>query len=125
MSETNNAALSADQLEALDSMESGFESVQPTFRTPGKNLMEGDTVTGAFVRSEPNKFKGQNYVLRTANGIEVLNGCGSLTGQINDAGVKEGDILKVTYEGKITLTKGDYKGKEAHQYSVKIKRIPR
>lgn len=109
-------------IEELDNDEAGFESVQPTYRTADKNLFPGDVTTGSFVRSEPNKFDGLNYILRTASGIQVFNGCGSLNNQMEAAGAVAGDTLRITYEGKKTLTEGKWKGKDALQYKVAIKR---
>lgn len=118
-----NSAVSAEEMEQAFNSEEGFESVQPTYRTPGKSLMKGDVVQGAYVGTEDNKFGGKNYKLRTTSGIEVLNGSGSLTKQIEDANPKAGDILRVTYEGSTLIKDGKWKGKEAHQYKVQIKRV--
>lgn len=119
---TNANTVTADQLEALDSDESGFESVQPIYRKAGVSLLKGDVVLGSFIKSEPNKFNGSNYYLRTAAGVEVLNGCGSLDKQMESAGAKAGDTLRITYDGQVSITKGPMAGKNAHQYNVAIKR---
>lgn len=120
----NTNTVTADQLANIDNDESGFETVREVFRTAGKNLMKGEVVQGEFLKSYTGKF-GLNYSLRTASGVETLNGCGSLDKQIETASPRVGDILRVTYGGKELIKNGPMANKEAHQYSVQIKRVGR
>lgn len=121
---SNEQALSAEAMEAAATEEQEFESVRENYRTPGKNLSKGDVVQGEFLKSYTGKY-GLNYTLRTATGVETLNGCGSLDKQLETAAPRAGDILRITYGGKETIKNGPMAGKDAHQYAVQIKRIPR
>lgn len=117
-----NAALSSEDMVNIDNDAGEWESSTPIYRSPKTNLMPGDVVQGTFIKAEENKYKGFNYLLRTTQGVEVINGCGSLTKAFEASQPRPGDTLRITYEGKITLTKGDYKGTDAHQYKLAVKR---
>jgi hypothetical protein len=116
-------AISNEELMNFENDEAGFESAQVEYLTAGKKLLQGDTVTGEFIGTEESKFGGINYRLRTSSGVKVLNGSGSLKTQIETVAPKVGDILRVTYDGSKKIADGKWKGKDCHQYTVKIKRV--
>lgn len=77
----------------------------------------GDIVAeGHYLSRTMGKF-GAQYNFMSEDGKQtVLNKSGQLEYALQH--VEAGDYLRVIYEGEITLEKGTFKGKKAHQFKV-------
>lgn len=93
--------------------EIGGKRTYPKYKdmTPGQEILEG-----TFVREIAGKFGPQFEFEDTEGEIIVLNGAGQLKWKMGF--VKEGDKVKVIYEGEEILPSGNMKGKMAHQFTV-------
>lgn len=73
-------------------------------------------VEGVFLHELQGRY-GVQYEFEDKSGdIHVLNGSGQLQYKMDF--VKEGDKIKVIYDGEIDLTKGPMAGKTAHQFKL-------
>ena len=73
--------------------------------------------TGTFLKSFEGKY-GIQYEFKDESGeIVVLNKSGQLD-YLMEKFVTVGDKVRITYKGKITLTKGKYVGTEAHNFEL-------
>lgn len=78
---------------------------------PGTVLVEG-----IFRREFRGKY-GEQYEYEADDGrIIVLSATGQLRYKMDF--IREGDRVKITYEGQEILTNGTYKGRPAHQFTV-------
>ncbi len=74
---------------------------------------------GHYVGPYEGKF-GVQHDFKQKDGIIVcLNSSGHLNWLL-DNHVEKGDLVNVFYAGKVTLTKGVMKGKEAHNFEIEI-----
>ena len=94
-----------------------------------EDYSEGDVVVGVFEGIHTDKFKKENAKIKVvhaefADGTAdnyigktlVINSCGSLNKAMES--MVEGAAYQFVYNGKITLEKGPYAGKEAHTLSI-------
>jgi hypothetical protein len=100
---------------------------------------EGIVAEGEFVEALPNQFNdnisdfkivldtplkvmgvdkdGDRYEKELATGdTVVVNGAGNLNYLMKE--VSPGSLCQIAYNGKIEITKGNFKGKEAHNFNV-------
>tara|TARA_R110002020_G_scaffold341875_5_gene556440 strand:+ start:84 stop:488 length:405 start_codon:yes stop_codon:yes gene_type:complete len=104
--------------ENLDQLE--FESATIRYVKPSE-LNNGDILVGVFKETKTSEF-GPTYLLETDGETIGLNGCGSLNWQIDNISPTAGDVLKVTYGGMKTIEKGAMRGKDCHEFNVKVSR---
>jgi hypothetical protein len=92
----------------------------------------GDYIIGTYVGIHICQYKKENYKFKILDAqfedadlaasligkTLVLNSAGFLTKPMSE--VQEGETVKVEYNGKTTLQKGTYAGKDAHTGSVEI-----
>lgn len=83
----------------------------------GSIVINGDTYTG---KKESTKFPGAftHYFKSDEDETIGLSGTASLNRLMES--VKEGDIVQVVYNGKITIESGPMKGKSAHGWDVLV-----
>lgn len=104
-----------------------FESVgagNVQFISAGKLEGPGLVLEGTFIEALPNAFdqNKRDYKFETEEGkIVVLNGTGQLAHRMKL--VKEGDLVQIEYLGKQKISKGVMKGKEAHNFDVRVARL--
>mgnify|MGYP006431286263 CR=1 FL=1 len=92
---------------------------------------EGDYIIAKFLKEYTDQFRNPGYemeIIETDFSSEEanlkegtimgLNNNGSLQYRMED--VPEGAVVKITYDGKATLEKGPFEGKECHQVSVAV-----
>lgn len=101
----------------------GREASEITFIRPAK-LSEagflGVILEGEYVGSLPNPHNSEklDFKFKLDDGsISLINGAGNLGYKMQYINV--GDYVQVEYEGKQEMTKGDYKGKQAHNFEVR------
>jgi hypothetical protein len=73
-------------------------------------------VRGEYSREIMGKYGVQYEFLNEDGEIHVLNGSGQLKYKMDF--IREGDMVEITYEGEIELTKGAMAGKSAHQFKI-------
>lgn len=96
---------------------------------PWKDYSEGDVVVGIFQGIHIDNFKKNNAKIKvtyaefadgTGHTLEgkvlVINSCGSLEKSLEI--MEEGAAYQFVYNGKVTLEKGPYAGKEAHSVAI-------
>lgn len=85
--------------------------------TKYKECEPGDVlVEGVFLGERTGRY-GVQYEFESDNGsIEVLNSAGLLNHKMQY--IREGDRVKIIYDGSEMLTSGPMKGKDAHQFTV-------
>lgn len=94
----------------------------------------GDTIIGKFVGSKIDGYKKPNWLIEVEEANFAKNGkkeskrlVGKILG-LNSTGkldramkeVELGDMVQVEYKGMASITKGQYKGKDAHDMDVDI-----
>ena len=82
-------------------------------------LDEGVVLEGTYLESIPNPLNNEklDFKFETEDGsIKVVNGAGNLGYKMKY--ISAGDYVQVTYRGKQEITKGSFKGKEAHNFEV-------
>jgi hypothetical protein len=83
---------------------------------PGQKLVDA----GVYVGPEEGKF-GTQHVFKQQNGeIVVLNSAGQLNWQLDNYATPGATLCNVFYAGKNMLTKGAFKGKEAHNFELEV-----
>jgi hypothetical protein len=78
---------------------------------------------GPVVKVEEAFFKDAAAAKKATGQNLVLNSNGMLSNALKEGGIEPGDvgaIIQVEYQGKNKLTKGPYKGKDAHVVDVAI-----
>lgn len=96
---------------------------------PWKDYSEGDVIVGAFQGIHIDNYKKNNAKVKVvyaelADGTGddlvgktlVINSCGSLEKALEN--MEEGTGYQFVYNGKITLDRGPYAGKEAHSVAI-------
>jgi hypothetical protein len=78
-------------------------------------LTKGYAIEGQFVKTLTNEF-GDTYIINTADGEVGLNSTKQLSKLMSV--VSPGSMLRIVYQGKETIKKGQYKGKQAHNFEV-------
>lgn len=73
---------------------------------------------GIYVRPVDGRFGVQYEIRDEERGIVVLGG-GHLKYQM-ETSVDQGDYVRITYDGKVTLDKGNFKGRQSHQFVVEV-----
>jgi len=73
-------------------------------------------VEGEYHREVQGKYGIQYEFLNIDGEVHVLNGSGQLKYKMDF--IREGDKVKITYEGSELLTKGPMAGKSAHQFKI-------
>jgi len=107
----------ASRAEALERSENGI-----TFLRPSKLAEEnvnGIIIEGRFLESMPNPFDNEKLdfkFISDENKTIILNGGGNLGYQMG--GIEPGAMVQVSYNGKKPITKGKFKGREAHDFVV-------
>lgn len=92
---------------------------------------EGDVVIGQYVGIHICQYDKENVKIKVLDAqfkdgsgesfigkTLVINHCGSLEHAMKE--VSEGECLQIEYTGKTMLTKGPFKGKEAHTVEVNV-----
>ncbi len=84
------------------------------------SLGTGDSIEGILTGSRVNKFGKQEFLIEqfVTGKILVVTNQGNLAARIKDAGINVGDALKITYNGKVPMTSGKFKGTPAHNFKV-------
>lgn len=82
---------------------------------PGDKLVDA----GIYVGPEEGRFGIQHIYKQTNGEIVCLNSSGHLNWLMENH-VKPGQLVNVYYADKVMLTKGAFKGKEAHNFEVEI-----
>ena len=96
----------------------GREESAITFVRASK-LDQGVVLEGTFLESIPNQLNSDrsDYKFELEDGsISVVNGAGNLGYKMKFIDI--GDYVQLMYNGKQVISKGDYKGKEAHNFEV-------
>lgn len=78
-------------------------------------------VTGKYIGRSHNKFGKENFDFEPLDGGQTvcLNHAGQLEKRMEE-NVEVGDIVRITFEGKAKIEKGDWAGKEANQFTVEV-----
>ena len=88
-----------------------------------KECEEGQVlVTGKYLGTSPNKFNADkpNFDFADEDGtIVCLNSAGHLSWLVNTY-LKPGQLCRVTFAGKDTLSKGTFKGKEVNRFELAL-----
>jgi hypothetical protein len=87
-----------------------------------KNLKDGETFEGTYVKVGKDKFGGITHEFRDAEEdvIHVLNSSGHLNFLMREH-AQLGDYCRVTYKGKTELPKSSkFAGKESHNFDLEI-----
>lgn len=105
-----------------------FKAVKPVAALDfidGKDLFEkdytGEVLEGIYTGSMPNRFnKNKNdYKFELADGTtKIINGSGNLGYQMKDVALNS--VVRISYQGKSPMTKGDFKGTLAHNWLVQV-----
>ena len=67
------------------------------------------------------KFQTKTHMILLDDGSTTgINGCGQLDKKF--ATIAEGSTVKVIYKGKEVMESGNFKGNEAHQFSVLVRK---
>jgi len=100
-----------------------FQEVGGKFNYPKyKECKDGEIlVEGWYIETKPGKFGPQHYFIDENGRTTVLNKAGQLDYALSHSVNKE-DFVRITFAGRITLTKGPMAGKESNQF--KIERDP-
>lgn len=83
---------------------------------------KGDVlVLGEYLGTSPNKFGNDNFEFKQLEdgAITCLNHAGGLAYTIEN-NVDIGDVVRVTYMGKVEIETGSFAGKEAHTFDVEV-----
>jgi hypothetical protein len=96
---------------------------------PWKDYSEGDVIVGTFQGVHIDNYKKNNAKVKVAYAeladgtgdtlvgkTLVINSCGSLDKALDN--MDEGSAYQFVYNGKITLDRGPYAGKEAHSVAI-------
>lgn len=85
-----------------------------------QQLQVGEPVEGILEKVGTNKFGKAEYTLAELNSERklVLATAGNLAFKIKDKGIKIGDAVQITYNGKNKATTGEYKGTAMHNFTV-------
>ena len=84
-------------------------------------LEEGVVLEGTYVESLPNPLNNDklDFKFETEDGdVKIVNGAGNLAYKMKFINV--GDYCQVVYNGKQDITKGTFKGKQAHNFEILI-----
>lgn len=74
---------------------------------------------GEYIGTEDGKF-GPQHIWKQKNGDTVCLSGGQLDYMVEKSRFGIGDLCNVIYDGTTMLTKGTFKGKEAHNFIVEI-----
>lgn len=88
---------------------------------PFKAMTAGQVVIpdSKYIGRTPNKFGKENFEFEDEKGaISVLNCCGSL--ELKFEKIEVGSRVRVTYNGKKVISKGQFAGKDFHDFSVAV-----
>jgi hypothetical protein len=103
--------------EALERSENGITFLRPSKLAEEK--VSGIIIEGSFLESMPNPFDNEKLdfkFISDENKTIILNGGGNLGYQMD--GIEPGTTVQVSYNGKKPITKGKFKGREAHDFVV-------
>lgn len=78
---------------------------------------------GEYIGSEEGMYGIQHNFKQRDGNIVVLNKAGHLDWLLDNY-VKLGQRVNINYAGKSELTKGQFKGKEAHSFELAIEDVP-
>lgn len=93
---------------------------------------EGDVVIGKYVGHKIDQYEKPNWMIEVVDaqfsdedaGTDLIGKvlCLNSSGQLNNAmeKVEEGQLVQIAYNGTSEITKGKYKGKDAHQIEVDL-----
>lgn len=82
-----------------------------------KDLKVGETISGEYLGTIVDRFQNTGHKLKLADGsIGILNGAGQLNALL--AKVAVGSSIDIVYQGKNVMTKGQFKGAQAHSFDV-------
>lgn len=87
---------------------------------PIKEASKGDQLVamGEYVGITESKF-GNNYnFIQLEDGGHIVLSGGALKWRVESGHMSEGDVFDIFYEGKETMEKGDYKGKDVHTFKI-------
>jgi len=76
---------------------------------------------GIYAGSSPNTFNKEKLDyriedLKDSSKLTVVNGAGNLSYQMQS--IQPGDIVRITYNGTVEISKGAMKGKSSHNFIV-------
>lgn len=76
-----------------------------------------------YIGTSPNQFDDTkpNFAFRVGDDEHILNACGHLNYQMDQ--VARGDLVTAVYLGKEKLTDGKFKGKESHQWKIRVGKV--
>ena len=80
---------------------------------------KGVLLEGRFVESMPNPFDNEKLDFKFSDNEDktvIINGAGNLTYKMK--GIEPGAMVQVSYNGKKEISKGNYKGRMAHDFEV-------
>ena len=83
--------------------------------TKGQQLV----VEGSYMGPYEGKFGVQHDFKQKDGEIVCLNSAGQLNYLLENH-VEVGDLVNVYYDGSVMLTKGTFKGKNAHNFSIEV-----
>lgn len=81
----------------------------------------GDVLAvGTYEGTRENEF-GVSYAIRQQDDTtKMLGSWGQLNYLIKNAGLKGGELVRVTYKGQEAIAKGPHKGRPAHTFGLEI-----
>lgn len=82
-------------------------------------VVPSSVIEGVLSGVTKNKFGKKEFELKLTNGKKFfLTQSGNLAYRLKDAGVKIGDAVSITYNGKTPMSNGPFKGTPAHNFDV-------
>jgi len=82
-----------------------------------KDLKVGQTISGEYLGTIVDRFNNTGHKIKLTDGsMGILNGAGQLNALL--AKVSVGSSIDVVYQGKNVMSKGQFKGAEAHSFDV-------
>ena len=129
-----NAISIEDEFSGAQEQSGGFETIVTHYtltapKVPQPNvsqLKQGDAVIGSYEGNYVEPMYGKvKHRIRTAEGLVTVPGGQPGTGQLNKrlANTKEGDRLRIVYQGMSEVTKGKNAGTKAHGFAVTFSRL--
>lgn len=81
----------------------------------------GDVLAvGIYDGTRENEY-GISYAIRQQDDTtKMLGSWGQLAYLIKNAGLKGGELVRVTYKGQEAITKGPHKGRPAHSFGLEV-----
>ncbi len=94
-----------------------FGAVKENAPPSAKQLMPGTTISGTFEGSFTTKKFGTTYhKVQTSEGLIAVPGATQVNNLVKRVAL--GSEIQIVYNGKETIKKGNYAGKQAHSFNV-------